>query len=131
MIVAAASGGGWGCWRTWISKTGFIFSSLHSYIYDSMNCGGFLPSANPILAFVAAQLICEQHTKHVGVVESYQLWQVRDTRVTAKESNSVCWSMLRVCELACVLTTMRVTELVCCSAMKYPEMACLQGFVKV
>lgn len=36
-----------------------------------------------------------------------------------------------VCTLARVPTSMRVTELVCYSAVKYPEMACLQGFVRV
>lgn len=38
---------------------------------------------------------------------------------------------VKVCVLACVPTSMRVTELVCCAAVKYPEMACLQGFLKV
>lgn len=109
----------------------------------------FLPSANPILAFVAARLICKRQTKHHGVVKPYQLWQVLGFTCRAKkkkeEEGEESVSMLRnvwvcvcvwcvpvcVCTLARVPTSMRVTELVCYSAVKYPEMACLQGFVRV
>lgn len=85
----------------------------------------FLPSANPIVTCVAAWLMYKQHIKRFGVVKRYQLWQVKDTRVKQIEVCMCELGYVCVCHLACVPTSMRVTDSVCCSAVKYPEMACL------
>lgn len=64
----------------------------------------FLPSANPILAFVAAWLICKRQTKHHGVVKPYQLWQVLGftCRAKKKEEEGEESVRARICVGMCV-----------------------------
>lgn len=93
----------------------------------------FLPSANPILAFVAARLICKRQTKHHGVVKPYQLWQVLGLTCRAKKKEEegeesvsmlrnvwVCVCVVRACvclhagSCAHIYESDRVGVLLCC-----------------
>lgn len=100
-------------------------------LYESCR---FLPSANPVLAFVAARLIHERHTKHLGVVKPYQLWQVKDSHAKQikKKRKREEGVLGDACVCLCAGLRAHVHESdrvgVLLSAAKYPEMARLRGF---